>query len=375
MVRQPARAQALPYPCSAGTYTYTVTSSFGCISPSSTSIVINTQPVTPAAPAVGTITQPSCTVSTGSVVLSNLPSSVTWTLTRTPGGATSTGSGTSTTLSGLTAGTFTYKVTNASGCVSVSSTNVIINAQPVTPVAPIVSDVAYCRNATASALTATALSGHTLLWYGTNETGGTGGTTPPGLSTSTAGTTNFYVSQRNTATTCESVRARIIVTINAVPKPVITATGMGTGNVQLGSSASSGNQWFKDGSAIAGATSQTYSVPDDGVYQVSATAQGCVSDLSDPFTALVTDVKDSKYPIRLSLFPVPAREALTIQLTGVKDNEITEMMVIDMAGRVISKQKIIGAERTLVIEDYPSGNYFLVITNNSFLLNGRFIKN
>ncbi len=359
----------------AGTYTYTVTSSFGCISPSSTSIVINTQPVTPAAPAVGTITQPSCTVSTGSVVLSNLPSSGTWTLTRTPGGATSTGSGTSTTLSGLTAGTFTYKVTNASGCVSVSSTNVIINAQPVTPVAPIVSDVAYCRNATASALTATALSGHTLLWYGTNETGGTGGTTPPVPSTSTAGTTNFYVSQRNTATTCESVRARIIVTINAVPKPVITATGMGTGNVQLGSSASSGNQWFKDGSAIAGATSQTYSVPDDGVYQVSATAQGCVSDLSDPFTALVTDVKDSKYPIRLSLFPVPAREALTIQLTGVKDNEITEMMVIDMAGRVISKQKIIGAERTLVIEDYPSGNYFLVITNNSFLLNGRFIKN
>jgi len=359
----------------ANTYTYTVTSSSGCISPSSSSIVINTQPATPAAPVVGAITQPSCTVSTGSVVLSNLPSSGTWTLTRTPGGATSTGTGTSTTLSGLPAGTFTYKVTNASGCVSVSSTNVVINAQPVIPVAPVVSDVAYCRNATATVLTATALSGNTLLWYGTNETGGTGGNIAPIPSTSTTGTTNYYVSQRNNSTTCESERARIIVTINAPPKPVITATGMGTGNVQLGSSATSGNQWFKDGSAIAGATLQTYSVPDDGVYQVNTTAQGCISELSDPFTALVTDVKDSGHLIGLNLFPVPAQEALSIQLTGVKDLEISEMMVIDMAGRVIRKQKIIGAESTLVIEDYPSGNYFLVITNKSFLLNGRFIKN
>ncbi|MBL7818452.1 MAG: hypothetical protein JNL70_25800, partial [Saprospiraceae bacterium] len=64
-------------------------------------VVINTQPATPTAPSVGTITQPTCAVATGSVVLSGLPATGNWTLTRSPGGVTTTGSGTSTTISGL----------------------------------------------------------------------------------------------------------------------------------------------------------------------------------------------------------------------------------------------------------------------------------
>jgi gliding motility-associated-like protein len=89
------------------------------------------------APALGTITQPSCTVATGSVVLSGLPSSGTWTLVRTPGGNVTTGSGTSTTISGLTTGTYTYTVTNSEGCRSSSSANIVINAQPVSPPVPL----------------------------------------------------------------------------------------------------------------------------------------------------------------------------------------------------------------------------------------------
>ena len=67
-----------------GTYTYTVTNAAGCISSPSGSIVINAQPATPAAPTVGTITQPTCSIATGSVVLNGLPATGTWTLTRTP---------------------------------------------------------------------------------------------------------------------------------------------------------------------------------------------------------------------------------------------------------------------------------------------------
>ena len=67
-----------------GTYTYTVTNAAGCTSVASANVVINAQPATPTAPVVGTITQPTCAVATGSVPLSGLPASGTWTLTQSP---------------------------------------------------------------------------------------------------------------------------------------------------------------------------------------------------------------------------------------------------------------------------------------------------
>ena len=131
----------------AGTYNYTVTNASGCTSPASANVVINAQPTTPTAPTVGTITQPTCTVTTGSVVLNGLPAG-TWTIN--PGSISGTGS--STTLSGLAAGTYNYTVTNAAGCTSPASANVVINAQPATPTAPIVGTITQptCAVATGS---------------------------------------------------------------------------------------------------------------------------------------------------------------------------------------------------------------------------------
>ena len=76
----------------------------------SANVVINPQPATPSAPTVGTITQPTCTVATGSVVLNGLPSSGTWTIN--PGGIT--GTGTSTTITGLASGFYFLELNNNS---------------------------------------------------------------------------------------------------------------------------------------------------------------------------------------------------------------------------------------------------------------------
>jgi hypothetical protein len=113
----------------AGSYTVRVTNASGCQSAASTatSVTVNALPATPT---VGTITQPTCSLATGSVVLNGLPASGTWTLTRSPGAITSTGTGTSTTISGLATGTYNFTVTNASGCTSSASANVVINSQP-----------------------------------------------------------------------------------------------------------------------------------------------------------------------------------------------------------------------------------------------------
>ena len=83
----------------------TVTSGGNSTISNPVALIVNTLP----SPIVGTTTQPNCTTATGSVVLSGLPAG-SWDLTRTPGNITTTGSGTSTTISGVPSGTYTYSV-------------------------------------------------------------------------------------------------------------------------------------------------------------------------------------------------------------------------------------------------------------------------
>ncbi len=77
----------------------------------------------------------------------------------------------------------------------------------------ITSPVYYCQNATAVALTATASSGGTLNWYGTNATGGTASGTAPTPSTAIVGTTSYYVSE--TVAGVQSTRSKIDVIVVA----------------------------------------------------------------------------------------------------------------------------------------------------------------
>ena len=117
-----------------------------------------------------------------------------------------------------TVGSTSYYVSQSddlTGCESARAAVVVtIISQPAQPVA---SDVSYCINATTSTLSATALAGHTLQWYGTNSTGGTASLTGPTPSSLTAGQTTYYVSQKDNTTLCESLRKPILVTINSLP--------------------------------------------------------------------------------------------------------------------------------------------------------------
>ncbi|MBF7091758.1 gliding motility-associated C-terminal domain-containing protein, partial [Flavobacterium sp. ALJ2] len=92
-------------------------------------------------------TQPTCSLATGSVTLSGLPSG-TWTIN--PGNIT--GNTATKELTGLTAGTYNFTVTNAVGCTSLPSADVVINAQPVTPAEPTISAITQptCATATGS---------------------------------------------------------------------------------------------------------------------------------------------------------------------------------------------------------------------------------
>ena len=125
-----------------GAYTFVLTlNSNGCSSSSSNQIFIN-PPIVPSAPIIGTITQPSCSVPTGSVALSGLPNQA-WTITTSPGAISTPGTGNSTLLTGLIANTsFTFTVTNnVNSCVSLSSLPAQINIAPIIPPIPTATSV------------------------------------------------------------------------------------------------------------------------------------------------------------------------------------------------------------------------------------------
>jgi gliding motility-associated-like protein/uncharacterized repeat protein (TIGR01451 family) len=176
----------------AGAYSVIVTDVNSCVSVSYSFTITQLAAVT--APIVGTITQPTCILTTGSVTLSGLPATGTWTVTESVGSTTITGTGTTGTFSGLSANTYSFKVTNNAGCTSVLSANVVIktatilvgcispgtvvtiNAQPAIPATPTASLTQPVCGVTTGTITVTApvAAGNTYSIDGINYTNTTG---------------------------------------------------------------------------------------------------------------------------------------------------------------------------------------------------------
>jgi PKD repeat protein len=178
-----------------------------------------TDPNPPAAPVL-TSNSPICTNETLQInvtsPVSNTVGVYNWT---TPRNAQPTGSSiTINNASILDSGTYIVTLT-INNCTSSPTTLLYdVHSRPLAPV--VTSPVVYCQLQTASALTATALSGNSLLWY-TTASGGVGNNVAPTPSTTNTGTTSYFVSQVNVYG-CEGPRSQINVTVN--PTPVVGDT-------------------------------------------------------------------------------------------------------------------------------------------------------
>lgn len=112
---------------------YIVAKNAGNCSPPITNFTINAQPTTPLTPAIDSVIQPTCAISTGSVQLSNLPPGQ-WTIN--PGSIS--GNTTSTIINNLAAGNYSFNVTNSFGCTSSNASLITINTVSGAPLAPAV---------------------------------------------------------------------------------------------------------------------------------------------------------------------------------------------------------------------------------------------
>ncbi|MBU2997579.1 DUF11 domain-containing protein, partial [Cellulophaga baltica] len=224
------------------------------------------------------------TIPTISVTV-NSDETVDWYTSSTGGTAVSTGSLTyQPTSLGNGATTFYAEARNTTtACIS-STREAVVITQNALPSAPTVSDVEYCQNDTASALTA---GGTNLLWY-TTATGGIGSSTAPTPSTATVGDTSYYVSQTN-ANGCEGPRSEIVVEIKALPTVVANATStlINAGeSVTLTGSGASSYVWdngVADGDSVTPLVTTTYTV-------VGTNTEGC--DNTDSVTIYVGATSD-----------------------------------------------------------------------------------
>lgn len=180
-----------------------------------------------------------------------------------------TGSAVAPTPSTSTAGTQTFWVSSfnsSTGCESVRTPlDVVVSAIPATP--SFTSPINYCVGQSAVALSATAPAGSTLRWY-TTSFGGTFTTTAPTPSTTTAGTTSFFVSSINAAG-CESARVEIQVVVSPAPTvpvvPVAPTYCVGQTALALSATAASGTslRWYT--TATGGTGSATAPTPSTSV--------------------------------------------------------------------------------------------------------------
>lgn len=264
-----------PSTVSAGTTNYYVSakSSSGCEG-SRTLLVVNINPL-PSAPVVTTPVN-YCIGSTPSA-LSATGTGLLW-YNAASGG---TGSASAPTPSTSALGTTNYYVTQTNATTFCESPRALIavNVNPIPAAPTVVSPLNLCIGATASALTAT---GTNLKWYSA-ATGGTGSSTAPTPSTTSLGSTNYYVSQ-SSSFNCESPRA--VLTVNVQPLPVVTISSLSpygfiycealTVTLKAIAPAATSFQWKFAGTNIAGATADTIAAGMTGNWGVTVTSvYGC----------------------------------------------------------------------------------------------------
>jgi hypothetical protein len=152
----------------------------------------------------------------------------------------------------------------------------------------------------------------------------------------------------------------VLVSNPPVPEPVLSQVGF-----TLESTPAAAYQWYFNGAPIPGANASTFDAYDTGDYFVQVSdANGCTAN-SDTLFVLSTDVDAPKANGRLALWPVPASDAVQMQLPEGLGADAW-IMLVDGRGRVVRHQRApaVGPV-TLDLQGLASGPYRLRLADGS----------
>ena len=228
-------------------------------------------------------TQPTCSISSGSILVT-APLGTGYTYSA--DGITYS----STTLfSGMPSGSYYVTAKNNAGCISAPAT-VVINAALLPPLAPVTAQTQPTCASTTGVITVNVVNSSNQY----SIDGGLSYQTSNNFNNVAAGTYNVTVKN-----TDGCISAASVAVINAPPatpvQPNISSSVAGSicvgSSVTLTSSASAGNQWYKNGVIIGGAINQTFVPLSSGNYTVIVTnALGCSSAASPQETVTFNEI-------------------------------------------------------------------------------------
>jgi Secretion system C-terminal sorting domain len=136
---------------------------------------------------------------------------------------------------------------------------------------------------------------------------------------------------------------------------VLPATIKQLDNTTLSSSYATGNQWYRDGQLIQGATSQELKVDATGNYKV-ATKVGNCTVVSGEGSYIVTGIENNEYPGLLSIYPNPTPGVFTIELSPTSSSSLVPKIEMqDMLGQSIGEEVNLKRESGLFKGNYDLG--------------------
>lgn len=232
--------------------------------------------------------------------------------------------------------------------------NAWVNLSAVIPPKPNVtpSDPGFCAG---GSVTLTAPSGYTgYIW--------SNGATTPSITVSTAGTYSVKVTNGDGYNSPWSDGATVTI-YPTPPVPTITRT-LDT----LVSSATSGNQWYKNGTIISGATNRKYTLTSPGTYKVVVTnTHGCTKE-SAAINTSPTSLPELDMDLDFTIYPNPTHEILNIKFG--QSHQDMHFTLYDISGKKVIQGNLgsiqNGETKIINLESLPAGNYNLNLNSNHF---------
>jgi hypothetical protein len=174
-----------------------------------------------------------------------------------------------------------------------------------------------------------------------------------------AGVYTIYVTA---AGGCNGTSLPITVTVKPAPaKPTITITTQTT----MTSSASTGNQWYYNGSPIPNAVGTSYTAMTNGNYYVVVTgANGCTakSDVKN----IKTSILELSSDLRFDVYPNPTTGKLNI-IGNFKTQGDVSIRISDLMGKLVyDKNEVIlpgKFEKQIDLQGKATGIYFVIISS------------
>jgi hypothetical protein len=180
-------------------------------------------------------------------------------------------------------------------------------------------------------------------------------------------TSGIYYDTLQSILGCDSI-IELTLTVNPLPEiPVINKNG----NMLTSSSAHS-YQWYLDNNTISGATEQSYSYTQNGIYFVEVTNEYGCSSRSEETNVTDVSIVDITKADKIKVYPNPTKGELIIENEALK---IENIDIFDTFGKNVGTYPQNTKNETKIdISHLSTGIYFLRIQTNESVIVQKIIK-